>query len=264
MHCGGRIQRMFEPQSIEQLTSLISELDDFFVLGGGTNTIFCDDTCTRPVIRLGSGFDLIGIDKTGLRAGGATAIKTLLSYCRENALSGIEFLSGIPGTIGGALWMNAGTRDLGIMERVSDIDLADRTGVHTLKVSDIHYGYRNGGIPDDAIITSAHLKLDSSSKQQVSQSMERYMEKRSNQPRGYSSGSVFKNPTGHSAGMLIEKAGLKGYRVGGASVSDIHANFIINDGTASTSDIRGLIGTVKQRIKDQFGIDLIEEVRIID
>ena len=115
----------------------------------------------------------------------------------------------------------------------------------------------------DAVIIGARFALAEAPTEQVCSAVDSFLEKKSRQPRGYSSGSMFKNPPGSPAGLLIEQAGMKGFAVGGAKVSEVHANFIINDGTATTSDIKTLLGIIKQRVQEKFDIELIEEVRII-
>ncbi len=264
MHCGGMIARLYEPETKEQLAELIQSLDTFIVVGGGSNMIFPDGTTDTPVIRLGKGFGAIVCGEDAVSAGASASTARVLAHCAGNGLSGLEFLSGIPGTIGGALSMNAGTKDEGIMDALETAEFMDREGMHSVGKGEISYGYRKGGFPPHAVITGARLKVWKSTPEEVRSKMESYLSKRKGQPGGYSSGSVFRNPPGRAAGFLIEQAGLKGFRIGGAKVSEIHANFIINDGNASSADIKSLVGLIKQRVKEQFGIELQEEVRIVD
>ncbi|MDT8272072.1 MAG: UDP-N-acetylmuramate dehydrogenase [Desulfomonilia bacterium] len=263
MHCGGTLKTVYEPEDVTELLELIAGLDDFVVLGGGTNTIFEEAMIQRPIIRLGKGFAFIEHQGEQVSAGGAVPVKHLVGFCIRSGLSGIEFLAGIPGLVGGAVAMNAGTPIKGILDSVDSIELADKKGVHATTRDRLSYGYRNGGIPPHSVVTRIVCRLEERSPEEVRQTIRPYLEKKRLQPRGYSSGSIFKNPAEKPAGMLIEQAGLKGYRIGGARVSEVHANFIINDGTASTTDIKSLIDTVKTRVRDVSGIDLIEEVRII-
>ncbi|MBN2298856.1 MAG: UDP-N-acetylmuramate dehydrogenase [Deltaproteobacteria bacterium] len=263
MHCGGRIASMFEPETKEQLRELITEFDNFIMLGGGSNVIFEDALISKPVIRLGKAFEFVTRNRDEVLCGAALPTSKLLHYCEEHGLSGLEFLAWIPGTVGGALFMNAGTAERGIMDAVIDIEVMDKGGTRCIPKSDLPYGYRTGGFRPDTVIIAARFALKSVPKDQVSADIEAFKEKKRNQPGGYNCGSVFKNPPLSSAGLLIEQAGLKGYTIGGASVSQAHANFIINDGTASTSDILDLIRTIKHEVRKKFGIELIEEVRII-
>jgi len=263
MHCGGTIERIYEPENQDQLSILMNELHDFYILGGGTNTIFTDDRVTKPVIRLGKEFSTIEPISSGLHVGAAVPSKHLVSYCARNGLSGMEFMAGIPGHLGGALFMNAGTPEKGILDMVTELEIMDLSGKKTIPRSDLHYSYRIGGIPEKTIITFAKLSVKKTSRENVRLGILFYLRKRRNQPHGYTSGSTFRNPEGKTAGYLIEKAGLKGIRIGGAKVSEIHANFIINDGTATTRDIQELITLIKEKVKGEFGIILTEEVKII-
>ena len=263
MHCGGTIERIYEPENPGELAKIIKDLDDFHILGAGSNTLFEDTTITKPIIRLSREFNWIIPVTGGVRVGAATPMKRLVSYCTRNALSGIEFMAGIPGLLGGAISMNAGTPDMGIMDIIAAIEVVDRSGVRTIARDEFRYGYRTGGIASKTVIISATLVLRKSAKDLVRLAVRPILEKKRKQPKGFSSGSIFRNPEGMPAGLLIEKAGLKGLRVGGAKVSEVHANFIINDCHATTSDIRKLITLIKERVKSLFGIELKEEVRII-
>jgi UDP-N-acetylmuramate dehydrogenase len=264
MHCGGSIARLYEPDTRDQLVELMSLLDSFIIIGGGSNMIFGDDPLETPVIRLGKGFGNIDYLDGILTVGASVSTSALLGYCLRNALSGLEFLSGIPGTIGGALWMNAGTVDRGIMDTVLVVEYLNRKGMHSVARKEVPYRYRQGGFQEGVIITGARLDVHQSSPEEVRTRVESFMDRRRSQPKGYSAGSVFKNPPGSPAGYLIEQAGLKGFRIGGAKVSEIHANFIINDGHASASDVKALIATVKAKVKELSGIELQEEVKIVD
>lgn len=264
MHCGGTIVRLFEPETKDQLKELLSSLDSFIVIGGGSNMIFSDGTTQKPVIRLGNGFNSIDHQEDILTAGASVSTAGLLGYCIRNGLTGLEFLAGIPGTIGGALFMNAGTPGKGIVDSLLVAEFVDKEGLHSVTRKEIPYSYRSGGFPAGAVITGARMDVHKSTPEEVRSAMESYLEKRRSQPKGYNSGSVFRNPEGSAAGYLIEQAGLKGLRVGGACVSDIHANFIINDRGASASDVKSLVRLIKERVKEKFGIELQEEVRIVD
>jgi UDP-N-acetylmuramate dehydrogenase len=263
MHCGGTIECIYEPEDIHQLYDLVRTHKDFHMLGGGTNTIFGDTPISRPVIRLGKEFAGIELIPGGLLVGAAVPMKHLVSHCVRNGLSGIEFMAGIPGQLGGALFMNAGTPGKGILDTVMELELVDSSGIHTMKPQDLPHSYRRSGIPGKTVITSARIALGTSTRAAVRAAVLPYIIKKRTQPRGYSSGSIFKNPAEMPAGMLIEKAGFKGVKLGGARVSEIHANFIINDGTATTRDIQELIMLIKKEIKTRFGIALAEEVKII-
>jgi UDP-N-acetylmuramate dehydrogenase len=264
MRCGGRIAQLITAESMDDLLRLLAGLNEYIILGSGYNTIFPDGLTLTPVIRLGEAFEAVDADDSGnLYAGGGASAASILALCTEKGLSGIEFMAGIPGTLGGMVRMNAGTNDRGIMDVLSFIDLADASGPRRVTKNDIAYGYRYTALPQKAVITGAGLSLAVSSTDDVRVKVASFIERRKNQPKGLSSGCIFKNPEGSSAGFLIDKAGLKGLRVGGAVVSDIHANFIINDGSASSSDIVKLIEVVKDEVKKQFSVELEEEVIIL-
>jgi UDP-N-acetylmuramate dehydrogenase len=263
MRCGGTIMRVYEPENTRELIDLVRDLEGFHLLGGGTNTIFADETIARPVIRLGRAFAGMDPAPGALRAGAAVPMKRLVSFCVRNGLSGIEFMAGIPGHLGGAVFMNAGTPEKGILDAVSELEVVNASGARTLTPRDLPYGYRTGGIPERTVVTWATIALRSTSRDEAKKAVLPYVMKKRTQPRGFSCGSVFKNPPGAAAGMLIDRAGMKGYRVGGAKVSEAHANFIINDGTATCADVQELIRLIKEKVKARFGIALTEEVRII-
>ncbi len=264
MRCGGRIAQLITVENLDELLRLLAGLNEYIILGGGYNTIFPDGLTLIPVIRLGEAFEVINADGAGnLYAGGGARITSILDSCTEKGLSGIEFMAGIPGTIGGMIRMNAGTNDRGIMDALSFIDLIDESGPKRIEKNDINYGYRYTTLPPKAVITGAGLSLNVASTDDVRAKVASFIERRRNQPKGLSSGCIFKNPEGSSAGYLIDKAGLKGRRVGGAVVSDIHANFIINDSSASSSDVLKLIRLIKDEVKKQFSVELKEEVIIL-
>ena len=161
MRCGGTIARLYEPDTKEQLAELLGLLDSFIVLGGGSNMIFGDEPLETPVIRLGKGFGGIERQEGVLAVGASVSTAALLGYCLRNALTGLEFLTGIPGTLGGALWMNAGTVDRGVMDTVLAVECLDREGTHTLARKEVPYRYRWGGFPEGMVITGARLEMDS-------------------------------------------------------------------------------------------------------
>jgi UDP-N-acetylmuramate dehydrogenase len=263
MRCGGILAKIFEPDDLDELRGLLEGLGRFHLVGACTNTLFADTTITTPVIRLGKGFDFIEKAPGGIRAGAAAAMKKIVSRCIRDGLSGIEFMAGIPGTLGGALYMNAGTASRGIMEAVRTLEIMDGDGPRTLDAASLRFGYRSGGLPRHAIVTSAVLDLRPSTSQAVQRNVLEHLAHRRGQPSGPSSGSIFKNPERAPAGLLIDRAGLKGTRMGGAKVSEVHANFIVNEKGATTADVSALIELVKRRVRDEFGIELSEEVRII-
>ena len=193
---------------------------------------------------------------------GATA-QELLSACRAQGKSGAEFLAGIPCTIGGAAFMNAGVNGRYFSEIVRSVIVYEDGGIRTYSQAECGYSYKRSRFMDGGVIFAAILNLSDASPKQVEENIFAYMQARKRLPRGKSMGCVFKNPTGDYAGALIEKAGLKGLRKGGAVVSEEHANFIINDGGATTDDVRSLIETVRATVLEKFGVLLTEEIRYL-
>ncbi|MDE5765743.1 MAG: UDP-N-acetylmuramate dehydrogenase, partial [Clostridia bacterium] len=188
-----------------------------------------------------------------------TRISELLVYCKNRNLGGLEYLYGIPATVGGAAYMNAGVSGFAIGDNVVDVCVYDGKVAH-LSRETCNFGYRRSTMRDiNALILSIIVKVDDSNAQEIDERLAFFKNRRSHLPKGKSCGCVFKNPEGYSAGYLIDSAGLKGYRVGGARVSDVHADFILNEG-ATASEVKTLINLVKSRVLEKFGIELQEEV----
>lgn len=263
MRCGGAVDHLIEVQSLQELVALAGGLEDFLILGGGTNTIFSDGATTLPVLRLGAPFNFIRREGDQIHAGSGATLAALLAISREQGLSGIEDLAGIPGTLGGAIRMNAGTGGWGIMDAVCAVEVVDASGARTLDRAHIAYSYRRTDLPNAAVVTAATFRLRPAPAEVIAGRISANLARRASQPKGASSGCIFKNPSGQSAGKLIDLAGLKGRRIGGACISEHHANFIINTGGATTADIKGLMALMRQTVQAKFGLDLEEEVRII-
>ena len=186
-------------------------------------------------------------------------VPELLAYCKKHALSGLEFLYGIPATIGGAVYMNAGVSGKAIGDSVELVCAYDGKDLKFSR-ENCNFGYRRSTMRDiNALILSTILNVQPSTAQKIEEEISFYKSRRSHLPKGKSCGCVFKNPENASAGYLIEAAGLKGFRYGGAVVSQMHANFILNDG-GTASDVKTVIDTVKKRVLQKFGILLKEEV----
>ncbi len=263
--CGGRSEIAFYPQSVEQLLTLVRRLRadgvPFYTLGNGSNLLPSEGVIRKIVVCTKkmtyepneSLFFPVGISSA-----------KLLSHCRQMQKSGCEFLEGIPCTLGGALFMNAGVSGRYIAEIVRSVTVYAEGKVQTLSVADCGYAYkRSVFMQNDAVILGATLDLIDSDAKTIDGLRNGYRKKRARLPKGKSMGCVFKNPDGQVAGKLIEGAGLKGLRVGGAKISELHANFILNDRGASVSDIRALIGIVKRAVYAQYRVRLEEEIRYI-
>lgn len=234
-------------------------------IGGGSNIIFTMDYYNGLVIRLGGDFDSISqMNENEIEVGAGLSLSKLLNHCKINGLGGLEFLAGIPGTIGGSIMGNAGAGGWGLcdfVEAVSGIDFDGNLVV--LKKGEFQYDYRYTSIKN-MIICSAIMRLEPTPRKTIDENIKKYMLKRQHQPAGVkSAGCIFKNIKIISAGKLIDDAGLKGYRIGGAVVSDKHANFIINDGTASAQDVLDIIEHIRRIIYSKYQYKLQLEVELV-
>ena len=270
---GGNASLFIEPKSEDELDVVLSlcrenEID-VFVLGKGSNLLVSDEGIKdKAVIHLAQGLDEIRLaDETTIVAGAGSSLAALCKFALANELSGLEFAYGIPGSCGGAAFMNAGAYG-GEMKDVlvscCHIDTEGNKGA--LSGDELALSYRHSAYSENGfIITSLTLKLQKGEKHEIENKMNDFMGRRKDkQPLEYpSAGSVFKRPEGYFAGALIEQSGLKGVTVGGAMVSEKHAGFIINYGNATTTDVINLIRHCQKTVKDNFGVDLETEIRFV-
>jgi len=267
---GGPAAFLARPRALDELVGLLRRCRDesipFKVLGGGSNVLVRDEGVKALVLHLESpAFSDVTIRDGRIEAGAAVPLTALISQSTRAGLAGLEFLTGIPGTVGGALLGNAGDRQVSIgqlVERVTVIDAAVEIKVRDR--DDLRFADRESNL-DELVILSAEFALERANPEVVVRRMRRiWIVKKENQPYGHqSSGCIFKNPTTDlSAGMLIEQAGLKGTRFGGAEVSDRHANFIVAQPGASASDVLHLIDQIRQRVWQQFGYELEPQIQI--
>ena len=266
---GGPADLFFVPASSADLALFLQELDwqtPVFWHGAGSNLLVRDGGIRGVVISAGKILrDLERIDRYRVRAGSGVPCTQLARQCVRWGLGPSEFFAGIPGTVGGALTMNAGAHGNETWERVESVRTIDRGGnIHERVPSEYAVAYRNVTGPGDEWFIEAVLQFDpdvTASKETLDAMLER---RKATQPLGLPScGSVFRNPPGDHAARLIEAAGLKGYSIGGAEVSPKHANFIINRGAATANDIERLIEHVRQTVIDKYGVELVHEVRIV-
>ena len=238
------------------------------VMGRGSNILVSDDGYRGVVIMLGREFGrtVIAEDGCTLTVGAATVLMRVVNDAYARRLSGLEFAVGIPGTLGGAINMDAGTRDEWIGSVVKSV-MTYRPGTDICRYDhdQIAWGYRSCSLPAGEIVLEATLGLTPASKQDISTKMDRYLSRRRRtQPMAAAScGSVFRNPPDGSAGKLIEDCGLKGFCVGGAEVSPVHANFIVNKGAATASDVLNVIRTVRGKVQETYGVELQTEVKFL-
>lgn len=252
----------------EELSQLISYLgrieQEYFVLGNGSNLLVGDKGYRGIIIKLGPRLSAVRAERNHIAAGAGALLSQVAYAARDEGLSGMEFAAGIPGSIGGAIVMNAGAYGGEMKQIVQMVRVMDKEGeILTLDNDTMEFGYRTSIIRDRPfIVLGVVLRLTPGNKDEISAKMEELMKQRkSKQPLEYpSAGSTFKRPEGYYAGKLIMDAGLRGYRIGGAQVSEKHCGFVINAGGASAADIREVIEEVQERVRDRFHVRLEPEV----
>ena len=266
---GGPADVLFRPATVDDLATFLRGLDastPVFWLGAGSNLLVRDGGIRGVVIAASRILrDLERIDDLTVRAGAGVPCTQLARQCIRWKLGPSEFFAGIPGTVGGALTMNAGAHGGETWERVASVQTIDRRGeIRERLPAEYAVSYRHVAGPADEWFLAAAFRFEAGY-EPSSATLEGMLERRkSTQPLGLPScGSVFRNPPGDHAARLIEAAGLKGERIGGAEVSEKHANFIINTGNATASDIEALIDRVRKAVSDAHGVELVHEVRIV-
>lgn len=270
--CGGNASVLIIPDSLDNLNRIIefsySKNVKPFIIGNGSNLLVTDKGINGVVVKIGSNLsDIKLVDETTIYCEAGASLKSLCMFALENSLSGLEFAYGIPGTLGGAVYMNAGAyggemKD--VLYSVNHIDNDGKSG--TLEKENLQLGYRHSAYTDNGfVITSAVMKLTKADKKDIKEAMDDKLQRRKDkQPLEYpSAGSTFKRPEGYFAGALIEDCGLKGYTVGGAQVSEKHAGFVINKGGATSTDVITLISDVQRIVKEKHGVTLETEVKIV-
>jgi len=267
---GGPADRFYVPANLEDLSrflSLCAPDEALIWLGLGSNLLVRDGGIKGTVIAVSGVLDEMFISDTNvISVGAGVSCNKFARYAVHAGFTGVEFLAGIPGTIGGALAMNAGAFAGETWNYVKCADTINRNGtIHTRVRKDFTVGYRSVNLPENEWFIAAEFQLPHDTGNTARQRLRELLARRSaSQPTGqFSCGSVFRNPAGDYAGRLIDICGLKGLRVGKACVSEKHANFIINEGGASAGEIEQLIKLVQQRVKKQTGVNLEPEVRII-
>lgn len=266
---GGPADYFLELRNIEELTNIIEfsqkENLDFFILGEGTNVLFSDEGFSGLVIQLKGDFENFSIEGKQVTAGAGVKLNNLVEKLAKKGLAGLEFASGIPGSVGGAIVTNAGTKMGSIGDVMREIKIFSDGSVKILKKEEIDFSYRHCKLPDKAIVLEVKLGLKNGKKSDIINKIkESLKERKKNQPVStLNAGCVFRNPETCEAGKLIETAGLKGARVEDAEVSKKHANFIINCGRAKAKDVYNLIEKIRKTVKEKFDIALELELRIV-
>jgi UDP-N-acetylmuramate dehydrogenase len=263
---GGVAEVLFKPKDAQDLITFIKDKDPAMpvtMLGAGSNVLVRDGGIKGVVIKLGSGFSEIAFNGNEVIVGGACLDRTFVLACAEKGLSGIEFLVGVPGTIGGAVFMNAGAYGGEIKDFVNWVEIVTANGdLVQLQAADLSMKYRKGNLPKGAIVVRASFILHPDDPETIHTRINAYLQQREDtQPiRGRTGGSTFKNPTDMAAWKLIDQAGCRGLMMGDAQVSEKHCNFLLNLDAAKAADLEQLGEHVRQAVKDTTGIELEWEI----
>ncbi len=270
--CGGIAPLVIIPNSIVCLMEVIDFCRKYsvepIILGNGSNVLVKDSGVSGVIIKIGKDISKTQLlDETTIYCEAGTSLKSLCKFAYDNSLSGLEFAYGIPGTVGGAVYMNAGAYGGEMKDVLYSCSHIDKEGnIGEFIQDELNLRYRGSAYADNGYtIISATLKLKKADKEEIKAAMEENLERRKEkQPLEYpSAGSTFKRPEGHFAGTLIENSGLKGFSIGGAQVSEKHAGFIINKRKATATDVITLIRKVQEKVYADSGVRLEPEVKII-
>lgn len=267
----GNAEFLVHIHSINELSNLYTYIlaNDvpYFIIGKGSNILVPDEGIKGIVIRLGKEFESININGNLVTAGAAASFIVLCLNVAKQGLSGLEFGAGIPGSVGGAVTMNAGAHKSDVSKVLKEIKVLDETGlVRTLTNEELNFSYRKSVIQEEKwIVLEATFELTTANKEEIVKITNDNKEYRlKTQPlKEASCGSVFKNPLPEYSGNLIEKLGLKGHRIGNAQISEKHGNFIVNLGDASSNDVISLIKLAQEKVQEQYGVQLNPEVQFL-
>lgn len=266
---GGPTPRFRRVEDREELLGALAELEGrrYRVVGGGANLLVADRGVEEPVLKLDGEFDYVERTEDGLEAGAAATLPALAGAARRHALEGYVFLEAVPGTVGGGLRMNAGSREDWIWHRVRWAEAATPAGeVHRLRPGDVNPGYRSVSVPDRWIFVRARFEGSPGDPEEVEEAHLRFR-RRKVEAQVYdlrSVGSIWKNPgpPHGSAWEVVDRVGMRGARRGDAQVSEKHANFIVNHGEARAEDVLGLMAEIHRRVREELGLELHPEIRL--
>ncbi|WP_100261357.1 UDP-N-acetylmuramate dehydrogenase [Qipengyuania seohaensis] len=264
---GGRADWLFEPEDLDDLRLFLERLGGdlpVMALGLGSNMIIRDGGVPGVVIKLGKPFANVSIDGEVVSCGGGAHGILVASAARDEGVAGLEFMRGIPGTVGGFVRMNGGAYGREVSDVLIDCDVILPGGeLVTLPATDLEYTYRHSALPEGAVVVSARFQGHPGDPEDIGAEMDRIAEARENsQPlRTKTGGSTFKNPPGKKAWELVDAAGCRGLTMGGAQVSEKHTNFLINTGDATSADIEGLGEEVRRRVYEHSGVELEWEIQ---
>lgn len=265
---GGNAECLIKITDKSQLLKLVPYLQlteqDYFILGNGSNLLVGDKGYPGIIVKLEGNMGSVTVEENRMTVPAGTLLSMTAAIARDNSLTGMEFASGIPGSIGGGIVMNAGAYDGEMSQIVESVEVMKRDGeIMVLDNDTMEFGYRTSVIKNRPfIVLETVLKLNKGNKEEINARMEELARRRrEKQPLEYpSAGSTFKRPDGYFAGKLIMDAGLRGFGIGGAKVSDKHCGFVINSGNATAMDVREVIEEVQQCVKEKFGVTLEREV----
>lgn len=268
---GGPADYFVEPASVDELAGALSlarqEKVPFFIVGNGSNLLVSDEGFRGMIVHTGGSLRSISVEGDVIYAQAGALLGAVAGAALEAGLTGMEFAAGIPGTLGGAVCMNAGAYGGEMKDILLDAEVLTQDGERlVIPVEELDLSYRHSIIFEkNYIVLAAHIRLSRGDKTQIRNRMNELAgARKEKQPLEYpSAGSTFKRPEGYFAGKLIQDAGLKGYTVGGAQVSEKHSGFVINRGGATAEEVRFLIRQVRSKVKQQFGVELEPEVRML-
>ena len=268
---GGPADYYLCPHSTEELQKILQICREnkleFFILGNGSNLLVSDKGYRGVVIQLWKNFSDIETEDNTITVKAGALLSKVAAEALEESLTGMEFASGIPGTMGGAVMMNAGAYGGEMKDIIREVTVLTREGeLLTLSKEEMNFGYRTSVVKEKGyVVISAVLQLRKGDREEIRKVMDELKERRvTKQPLDMpSAGSTFKRPEGYFAGKLIMDAGLRGFSVGGAQISEKHCGFVVNKGDATSADVLGLIGEVQKRVQEKFGVALEPEVKFL-
>ncbi|WP_404462167.1 UDP-N-acetylmuramate dehydrogenase [Sutcliffiella horikoshii] len=272
MKIGGPADVLVEPKSLEKLQETMVTINKYKVkwtaIGRGSNLLVSDLGIEGVVIKLGNGMDHLELEGDEVHVGGGYSLIKLVTIISKKGLTGLEFAGGIPGSVGGAVYMNAGAHGSDMSKVLKKAHILFEDGkMEWLTADELNFSYRTSILQKErpGICLEAVLNVEQGNREEVVAQLQKNKDyRRDTQPFSYPcAGSIFRNPLPDYAGQLIEKAGLKGHKIGGAKVSDMHANFIVNDDGAKAQDVLDLIEYIKKTILEKYNVQLETEVEII-
>lgn len=264
---GGEADTFIEVSSVDDVKAAAATYDNLLVIGNGSNLLVSDKGIHQPVLHLLNEFNKIELlDDGEIYAEAGALLSRVAAFARDNSLAGLEFASGIPGSVGGAVVMNAGAYGGEMKQVITFVDVFMNGEVKTIPASEMDFDYRHSrAMDEDMVILAMRVKLIPGNPDEITALMKDFNQRRRDkQPVEFpSAGSTFKRPTGYFAGKLIQDAGLAGFQIGGARVSEKHCGFVINAGNATSKDVYDVIKHVQKTVLEKLGVVLETEVRLI-